>query len=724
MSGNVKRMAGALFVLAVGVSVAWAADLPGAGEDAGKTVVYRDTWGVAHIYAPTVEPGMYAMGWAQAEDRPEELLKNLLRGIGESVRFEGPDAVESDQVTQMWDFYGTAKQYAERIRPDVLGCLRAFAGGVNDFYAAHPKDVPEWWGDRQVDEFMVVAFGCLFLYSWSIDDAFDELKRAGVEPGFEETQRGSNQWTVSPARSAEGAAILYTDPHLSWWGPSRFWEFRIHAGGLQGSGVTLAGFPYIGLGHNANVAWAMTTGGPDTADIYELTVKDDDSTQYLYDGEWRKMTSREVVLPVKGAGAKTITLWSSRHGPIVALRGGKAYAAKTAYAGEVEVGEAWYELNFAKDYRGAMAAMDTLQVFPQNVMVADTSGNVYYQRTGRVPKRPAAYDWTRPVDGTTSATEWQGFHAASDHVQILNPPQGYMQNCNITPDVMMVDSPLTPDKYLGYIYGAPGAGINPRGARALQLLAADSSVTIQEALAYAVDMHPYGVERWIEVLRQAHERFGEAHAADPDYVTGVNDVLAWNGELRPDSAAALKYYYWRKLLGEDHGEGAVNAVAQRVDDLMSATGRPATPLELSDDELKAAADSFAAAMAKLKADHGSLKAVYGDTFRVGRDDASWPVGGGGDYGLRTLRSVNYGREKPDHTRWAHSGQTSTQIVLLTKPVRSWMYLPVGESDRPDSPHYRDQAEKCFSPATLKPTWWMPEDLAGHIESRVVLEKAG
>jgi len=715
-----------IFVLATVFAfavVAGAADLPGTGADAGKTVVYRDTWGVPHIYAPTVEAGLYAQGWAQADDRPEELLKNFMRAMGESARFEGRGAVQSDEVTHMWDHYGKAKRFADRIGPEARKHARAFVRGINDFYAAHPEDVPDWWGDREVDEYMVVAFGRLFLYGWSSGQAFGDLRRGGIKPGFDKTQRASNQWSVSPSRSAEGAAILYIDPHLSWWGTSRFWEFRIHAGELHGSGVTLSGFPYIGLGHNADIAWAMTTGGPDTADIYKLTLKEDDPAKYLYDGEWRTMISREVTIEVKGAEPQKITIWESHHGPILAMRGGKAYAAKMAYAEAVQINEAWYEFNFAKDYRGAVAAMDTRMLFPQNVMVADTSGNIYYQRTGRVPRRPDGYDWSRPVDGSTSATEWKGLHSASDHVQVLNPPQGYMQNCNIPPDVMMVNSPLTPDKFLPYIYGSDGGHTNQRGARAVELLQGDDSVTIEEALAYAVDIHPYGVERWLEVLKQADAKFGGELRANPDYAAGMDDLLAWDCELRRDSTGALKYYYWRKQLIEDHGAEAVRTVAKRIDCLMAAVGKPAPPVELTDEELEAAAGSLASAMTTLKADHGTLKATYGDTFRVGRDDVSWPLGGGGGNGLTTLRNVGYEREREDHTRWGRSGQTSTQICVMTKPVQSWMYLPVGNSDRPDSPHYRDQAEKCFSPRKLKPTWWQPKELADHIESRTVLERA-
>lgn len=711
---------------------AFSQDLPGTGPDAGKTVIYRDTWGVPHIYAPTVEQGLFAMGYAQAEDRPEELLKNLARGMGESTLFDGERGIQSDMVAHLWELYEDSKANADRINPRLRAHTLAFVKGINAWYKAHPEDVPAWWQHAEVDEYMVYAYGRLFLQSWSFDDGFGDLTRGGIAPGFDETPRGSNQWAISPSRTANNAAILYIDPHLSWYGSSRFWEVRVHAGEWHGSGFSLPGNPYIGLGHSENLAWAMTTIGPDTADVYELKLNPANPLQYRYDGKWRDFRVRKVTLRIGAEGTtKELTLLNSHHGPIGAVRDGKAYAIKTAYADSYNGNEAWALLNFGKDYRSAVQALATQEVFPQNVMVADTSGNIWYQRTGRVPMRVQGIDWSRPVDGSTSATEWLGLHPSSDLVQILNPPQGYMQNCNIPPDAMMVNSPLTPDKWAPYIYqdigyGPRGGWTNQRGARAIELLANDGNVTVDEALAFALDTHIYGADRWRDALQTAHKLHGKARAADVKYSRGMADLMKWDLRADPDSTGALKYYYYRKQLARDLRPEAMDALKTQIDDwLANVENRAPREPRITPAEYEQMVASFAEAMANLTADFGSLDAAWGDKFRVGREgsDKSWPLGGGGDkdLGVRTLRSISYGREKENHQQWGTGGQTSTQIVVLSKPIQSWTQPPLGQSDRPDSPHFEDQAEKLLSPGKMKPTWWLPKDLAPNIESRTEID---
>jgi acyl-homoserine lactone acylase PvdQ len=195
------------------------------------------------------------------------------------------------------------------------------------------------------------------------------------------------------------------------------------------------------------------------------------------------------------------------------------------------------------------------------------------------------------------------------------------------------------------------------------------------------------------------------------------DLLAWDGQLTKDSTGALKYYYWRSTLHEAEGGPAIR---DGVDDHYAIVeGRKPKSIELSDAQLELVRQTWLESLEIMREQLGDTSQPWGRVFRVGRDGVTWPVGGGGGdhLGLTTLRSMGYAAANAEHERNGNRGQTSTQIVVLSTPIQSWIYLPVGQSDRPDSPHYRDQAERVFAERRLKPSWWLPEDLAGNIESR-------
>ncbi len=65
-----------------------------------------------------------------------------------------------------------------------------------------------------------------------------------------------------------------------------------------------------------------------------------------------------------------------------------------------------------------------------------------------------------------------------------------------------------------------------------------------------------------------------------------------------------------------------------------------------------------------------------------------------------------------------SGQSCTQVVVLTKPPQSWMVIPLGESDHPESGHFDDQAEKLFSRSQMKSTWFLNRrELEKHVTAK-------
>jgi acyl-homoserine-lactone acylase len=283
---------------------------------------------------------------------------------------------------------------------------------------------------------------------------------------------------------------------------------------------------------------------------------------------------------------------------------------------------------------------------------------------------------------------------------------------------------MTPEKYRPYLFNEPSGRISQRGARAVQLLQQDSSVTLEEAKAYALDTYCYQFERWTAALKQADEAFGKDYAEGSDYRAALKEILAWNGRSDADSRGALKFYYWRRAVREAMGQQRYPRFAEGLADYMQAVLKPAKAAAVpGGEDLRLLATALESAARTMRGNHGTLDVAYGSVFRVGRDDKSWPVGGGSlsEEGMATLRAIAFGQPREDHTRWGQSGQTSTQVVLLGKKVQSWTQPPIGQSDRPDSPYYRDQAEKLFSKAQLKPTWFEKKEMLKHVAGRRELQ---
>jgi acyl-homoserine lactone acylase PvdQ len=143
---------------------------------------------------------------------------------------------------------------------------------------------------------------------------------------------------------------------------------------------------------------------------------------------------------------------------------------------------------------------------------------------------------------------------------------------------------------------------------------------------------------------------------------------------------------------------------------------------LTDEQLVAALEKAAAT---LRERHGRLDVKYGDVFRVGRQgsELSFPVGGGSlkEAGMATPRAISFGGPQKN-LRIGHGGQTSTQVVVLSNPPKSYMVIPLGESDHPDSGHWLDQGQKLFSHAKAKDTYFLDrEGLKPHVTKTVTLE---
>ncbi len=677
----------------------------------GDSTLYRDDFGIPHVFAVRLEDAAYAIGYAQAEDRLEELLKNYRRANGTMSEVFGDKHYRDDLIQRMWRHAEISREKYHQVSPRMRAAIESYQQGIKRFMREHPEQVPAW--AQEIYPWDVVALSRYIIFGWPLGEAAGDLQRGGIQPD-PAAYRGSNQMLISASRTTLGAPVAIIDPHLSWYDEFRFYQVRIYAGDFNVAGVCILGVPFPSLGHSRYCSVAMTTGGPDTSDVYEEELNPENPRQYKYDGNWRDMVVHKQKIGVKtdkGFDVKEVEIEYTHHGPVVAHKNGKAYAFAVPYAEEIGLTDQVYEMMMARNLEEMKKALSRLQLMQQNVMVATVQGDIYYVRNGRVPIRPKGVDANKPIPGNTSATEWQGIHPLSDLVQITNPAAGYMHNCNVSPFAMIKDAPkeLLPETYAErpYLYNASRtAPRHQRGEMATQMMDEATKVDLPKAIDLAFYPGVYHAERWQTRIKQAWEasRFGNPERMGgasggayfpKDAAEVYTQIQQWNRRSEADSVGALAFYAFKKNL---------NDLAKDVD----------PPANLKDEQIL---DALTKAAEWLKANFNSLTATYGTYFRVGRRGAerTFPVGGGSlnSVGMATPRAISFAQVGKEMV--GHGGQTATQVIVMTNPPKSYAIIPLGQSDHKASKHFDDQAEKLFSKSKAAPSYFMDKaELMKHV----------
>jgi acyl-homoserine-lactone acylase len=673
---------------------------------AADTALHRDTWGVPHIYADDEAAGMFALGYAQAEDRLEDIYLAIRTGVGRMAEVKGKDFVQQDYMMRLTHNDTLHAPYLASAPEQLRKNLAAFTAGIQAYIDEHPGEAADV--AISIEPWHPLAVGRAMILRWPIGTMMDDLNNA---PDRNKPPMGSNQWAVSPQRSADRSAILLSDPHLTWEGLAVLYEARFHGGDLHMNGYYLIGSPMLAIGHNQRVGWALTTGGPDTSDVYRIKFHIAPRPEYQYDGEWKPITIENYTIAVAGGDPVTKPGFFTHLGPVISepdMKSGTAYVGASPYLDQTGLYAQFYSMAKSGNIKEFNASLGAHQYNEQNVMSADVDGNISYVRNGATPIRPKEYDWSRPVDGTTSATAWQGIHPQSDLVCIVNPTQGYMQNCNISPANMMVDSPLTPDKYPPYIYNVSWDRNNPRGRRTVDLLHGNDSITAEDALGIVFDVYDRLAPRWQGELRTAWEAASPARRENKEIQKAVEAVLAWDGQYTKDSTASVLFKFWRLRCGE------------QMD--LSPIGRE-EPL-VAEARVKML-DLFEQMIGELKDRYGKWDVPWGQVHVVGRGGKYFPVDGA-DYSsgdkegnfsetLIDVRCTDL-KERPG-VQVANSGSMAMILMFFDKNgVRSFTCTPWGQSGHADSPHYVDQASALYSHRRMKSTWWTMEELKPNIES--------
>lgn len=553
---------------------------------------------------------------------------------------------------------------------------------------------------------------------------------------------GSNSWVVGPALTTTGKPLLANDPHLGVSIPSVWSQVGLRCRTVNPecpfnvSGFTLAGVPGVIIGHNGSIAWGFTNLGPDVTDFYLERVS---GTTYQLDGRQVPLAVTTETIKVRGGADVPLTVRTTGHGPIISdvmpavaevgrspLPGAtsaiEAYAVSLAWTGLVPstTADALFGLDAAGDFDAFRAAAKLFAVPSQNLVYADTSGNIGYQAPGLIPVRRSATAGLPPgflpSAGWVSQWDWTSWVPFEDLPWSFNPPEGFIVAAN-----QQVTASTTP-----FLTTEWDAGWRSERIRQRIISAAPGSLTAADLSSIQADLTDGFAEKLVPAL------LGVDLSDDP-FTASAQDLLrSWDfttpADRSPASAAAAYFYaVWTKLLQaafDDQlpadlradGGGRWRLVISML--LADPTNpwwddkRTPSVVESRDEILRQSLVQARLALTKSlgsDVDGWSWGRVHTLTLRhqvLGADTVAGPIRALVNRGPFPLPG---GSAVVDATGWNASvgfavnwGPSMRMVVDLADLDASTWVNQTGQSGHPASPHYADQLGAWSSGATF--TW--------------------
>ena len=661
--------------------------------------VRRTAHGVPHIKAENLIAAGYGEAYVQSEDYGPRVALSLLRARGEMAKWFGRDSINEDFINRQ--AYDRAVQAYPSVDQPTRDVYDGFAVGVNRYIELHPAEFPPGFAPHFTG-YDVLAKDVELP---SLNQANKFLARSDsathtTRPPLSRSNPddGSNAWAFAPSRTKSKHAILLRNPHLAW--TAGYYEAHVVVPGvLDFYGDLRIGGPFgvIG-GFNKDLGWATTNNDPLLWQIYALDADSTVPDHYILDGASLPLERRMVTVQFKdGAGLSTETrsTWRTSLGPVIERANGKIYVFRMADDGEFRAGEQFLRMMRARSLAEWKDAMRMRARINSSFTYADRAGNVFYLWNAAIPSLPHASGGdTAAVPAHRTGDVWTTYVALDSLPQVLNPKGGYIHNENDAPYYTNMRQPLDPAKYPPY-FPAPKLGL--RSQLAIDLIDNDRKLSLEDVIALK---HSY---RMLLADRVRDDLVAAVRATNPtgDVVKAIDLIAAWDKTVAPGSRGGTLFEtWWRRYLGRGPA-AADSAYAQP----WTPTAPTATPRGLRSPAR--AAEAFVWAVDEMKRRYGTFDVAWGDVHRVRRGDVDVPVGGcSSDMGC--FRVLTY-RDDPDGKREAIGSDGWILAVEFGDEPRAFSVLAYGESPKPDSPFFSDQAA-MFARGQLKPVAWNEHDI--------------
>ena len=672
--------------------------------------IKRDHYGVPHIYGPTDAHVIFGLAYARAEDHFNLIEEQVIRAIGRQAEVQGVSGIHNDYVTRAFDFEGLSKKEYRDLSPENKAALDAYASGLNFYLSQNPEEVP-----LLIERFEGWHFLALYRRSWTsagfsqigvFDDEVNRfLNEAAVEP-----RKGSNMWAISPSKSGNQKTYLVLNPHIPMDQP-----YEVHLKskeGLNFYGELAYGeniFPV--LGHNQNLGWSLTTNYPDIADRF--AVQFEDSTRlnrYYLDGQLREAKKWKDTIWVKEGTKTTPKLYSftqTVHGPVLRFEGSKGISYRIAGIEEGGMMQQFYQMSKASNLNEFKSAISSLSIPYHNFLYADKDGNIYFVYNSKTPKRSEGIDWTKTVDGGSSANLWKGYHTLDELPSLENPEVGYIQNCNTSPYFLTSSENPKEEDFPSYmaIYEVE----NERGKRSKTILDTLQNISLNRLEKAIMDTY---VPRSEVLLPQLFQEFEKLSQAFPSRAKALEEPIAelraWDGYADSQSVATSLYFIF-----DEHVHHEMLGKIFPIQHPKTSAEWPLTTF------LKQTVDLMVADQGSWNIPWGEInrhqRTVDNDDFKVDETLPSVALKGGSSitgimfcaYRLPVLIDNTVKRR-------SDAGHSYVSIVEFGEETKARSIIPYGISRDPASSHYFDQAD-LFAQGFFKSLLFSDEEVNQYLE---------
>ena len=684
-------------------------------EQASQVTIIRDDFGVPHVYGKTDADAVFGLLFAQCEDDFKRVEQNYIWAIGRLAEVEGEETIYSDLRARLFMTKEEAIKNYENASLELRALCDAFAAGINYYLHTYPEVKPRLL--TRFEPWMPMYFS-----EGSIGGDIERISTRRIKAFYEEDKslalnangnglveedrfaepKGSNGFAISGERTTSGNAMLLINPHTSF-----YFRGEVHVvseEGLNAYGAVTWGQFFVYQGFNENTGWMHTSTYTDVIDEFVETIEEREGKRmYKYGDEWRPVTEQSVTIKYLEDGemkSKMFPTYRTHHGPIT-HKIGDQWTASAIMWEPVKALDQSYARTKKSGHREFREMMDIRTNSSNNTVYADSEGNIAYYHGNFIPVRDTTFDYTKPVDGSNPATDWKGLHTVDESIVVLNPDNGWIQNCNSTPFTSAAESSPKAKEFPRYMSIDRE---NFRGVNAIRLLSAYDDITLNKLIVIAYNRYLAAFEQVIPGLIDAY--YNEA-GNYPSLEEPMKVIENWDLQTGVRSVAmSLSHFYGMELLRN----------AAVPDSLKGLDRFHYYGVGLSEKERL---NHFANAVNKIQEDFGRWDTPWGEINRFQRlsgdidlqfDDnqPSIPVG------FTTSRwgaLAAYGMRSSQDTKkiYGTRGNSFVAVVEFGDKLKAKSMLAGGQSGDPNSPHFMDQGER-YADVQFKDVAFYKEDV--------------